>query len=223
MQERLRRGLPLRSGDLDDHSPSDSKAIVEILLEHGADPKFHAQGFEPILIVAFSRKDKSLIRHLLIAGCAPNLKSADGETPLYRAAVLGFDDLVKLLCVHGANPNLANRFGRTPLMVAVVRGHWKCVMALLAVGTIDRDATDILGCSASSEAEGRGVPLVKGVLLGGYTNLEILEAANFQQIGFKPEQCNQERAYNPNPDDIPKISKEIWHVGDWRHVMFVAF
>jgi ankyrin repeat protein len=190
MQERLRRGLPLRSGDLDDHSPSDSKAIVEILLEHGADPKFHSQGFEPILIVAFSRKDKSLIRHLLIAGCAPNLKSADGETPLYRATVLGFDDLVKLLCAHGANPNLANRFGRTPLMVAVVRGHWKCVMALLTVGTIDRDATDIFGRSASSEAEGRGVPLVKDVLLSGYTNLEILEAANFQQIGFQPEQCN---------------------------------
>ncbi|OKP03793.1 Serine/threonine-protein phosphatase 6 regulatory ankyrin repeat subunit C [Penicillium subrubescens] len=188
---------------------------VHLLVERGAnvDPTYHDTdtiGVYDLLVEKMS-------------GCAPNLKSADGETPLYRAAVLGFDDLVKLLCVHGANPNLANRFGRTPLMVAVVRGHWKCVMALLAVGTIDRDATDILGCSASSEAEGRGVPLVKGVLLGGYTNLEILEAANFQQIGFKPEQCNQERAYNPNPDDIPKISKEIWHVGDWRHVMFVAF
>jgi hypothetical protein len=107
--EKLLRGLPSGSLHFDYHSRNDPKANVEILLEHGADPKLHAQGVEPTLIAAFSRRDKSLIRHLLRAGCNPNAKSKSGETPLYRAAALGFDDLVELLCVHGANPRKMRR------------------------------------------------------------------------------------------------------------------
>ncbi|KAJ5364610.1 ankyrin repeat-containing domain protein [Penicillium cataractarum] len=163
------------------HSPSDPDVIVRILLKHGANPNFHTRGVEPILSAALSTGNKSLIRRLVKVGCDPNLQSEDGETPLYRAAAMGLEDLVQFLCAHGANPNLANRFGRTPLMVATVRGHWTCVLELLAVGTVNKDATDVFGRSASSEARLRGAPLVKNVLLDGYDNLKTLKTLDVQQ------------------------------------------
>jgi ankyrin repeat protein len=181
---RVYRGNQLRWNN----SPSEPEVIVNILIKHGADPNFHGPGVEPILFAALANGNNSLLQHLLDAGCDPNLQSEDGETPLYRAAALGLEDRIQLLCAHGANSNLANRFGRTPLMVATVRGHWKCVLVLLSVKTIQKDASDILGRSASSEAQVRGTPPVKKVLLDGHTNSKDLEALEVEQSVSKLEQ-----------------------------------
>jgi hypothetical protein len=35
---------------------------------------------------------------------------------------------------------------------------------------------------------------------------------NFQHIASKPEQYNQESAYNPNPNGVPEVSGETWEV-----------
>jgi hypothetical protein len=56
---------------------------------------------------------------LLAVGADPNVRLADGLTPLIIAAGRGLGDVVKTLLAHGADVNLKAEFGLTAYHVAV--------------------------------------------------------------------------------------------------------
>ena len=75
-----------------------------------------------------------IIRIFLAHGADPNATDEVKETPIYRAANLGYPDVAIVLLNHSADPNVANRKGHTPLHRTAMRGKAPIVPILLEHG-----------------------------------------------------------------------------------------
>jgi ankyrin repeat protein len=117
--------------------------VVEVLLEHGADPNIRDKyGATPLhyaaaldypkIVELLHKKDLSdydatplqaaaefnypeVAELLLEHGANPNIQDNDGDTPLHLAALRDYCEVVKLLLDHGADPTIRDNEGRTPL------------------------------------------------------------------------------------------------------------
>ncbi|MFD5393564.1 ankyrin repeat domain-containing protein [Streptomyces sp. NPDC127097] len=90
------------------------------------------------LISAIYADQADTVAALLRQGASPSAPAADGETPLYLAAVAGQADLVRLLLEAGATPDTESRgepgSEGLPLCAAACWGHEEVVRALLTHG-----------------------------------------------------------------------------------------
>ncbi|MGY5125471.1 ankyrin repeat domain-containing protein [Streptomyces nigrescens] len=96
------------------------------------------EALTPQLISAIYADEADKVEALLRQGASPSAPDADGETPLYLAAVSGQSDIVRLLLEAGASPDTESR-GQPgseglPLCAAACWGHEEVVRALLAHG-----------------------------------------------------------------------------------------
>ena len=91
-------------------------AVVEQLLEGGADVHVGSKaGFTPLMFAA-QQGDADSGRMLLRAGAKPNdAQPKTGLTPLMIASAMGHTKAVDVLLDNGANPNLADANGYTAL------------------------------------------------------------------------------------------------------------
>ncbi|KAI8772808.1 ankyrin repeat protein PA3287 isoform X1 [Biomphalaria glabrata] len=82
--------------------------------------------------VAVGAGDHKVVEQLLKSGADPNLRGADGMTPLAIASFWGYDTIVQLLIKNGADVNSSNKGTLwTPLHCAAFQGHGKVIMILL--------------------------------------------------------------------------------------------
>jgi hypothetical protein len=95
-----------------------SKAGVELMLHHGADPNLRtSDGLTP-LWTALLVKDFELIRLLVEKGADVNGSEPDrGDTPLHGALVQSCEDIAQYLLDHGASPDVRNKLGISPRQV----------------------------------------------------------------------------------------------------------
>lgn len=103
--------------------------ILKAILEAGArvDERFSygSRGDSTFLHVAANNDKSESVELLLAHGAQANLRDADGNTPLHRAAAVVADIKVfKLLLEHHAEPNVQNKAGETPLsMIAKAKAN----------------------------------------------------------------------------------------------------
>ncbi|KAB7507404.1 Tankyrase-1 [Armadillidium nasatum] len=117
-------------------------AIVEFLLQHGADVHAKDKGGLVPLHNACSYGHYEVTELLVRHGACVNVADLWKFTPLHEAAAKGKYDIVKLLLKHGADVNRKNRDGHTPLDL---------------VKESDQDVADILrGDSALLDAAKKG-------------------------------------------------------------------
>ena len=103
-------------------------AVIEFLLENGADPNIADEQGDTPLHCAALKADKFLVRRLLDAGADPNAKknvygSHVGDAPLHSACMLEKKDsaaCVQMLIQAGARVNVRDEMGKTPLYWAVL-------------------------------------------------------------------------------------------------------
>ncbi|MEW9521400.1 ankyrin repeat domain-containing protein [Streptomyces tubercidicus] len=97
-----------------------------------------AEALPSPLISAIYAKQASEVAALLRQGASPSAPEADGETPLYLAAVGGQSEIVRLLLEAGATPDTESRgepgSAGLPLCAAACWDHAETVRALLAHG-----------------------------------------------------------------------------------------
>jgi ankyrin repeat protein len=99
------RNLEL-SGDGNDRNVRDEAfALIERLLEAGADPNARTREYPHERRFIFPIGSVSWV-------------DLTGQTPFLRAAAAGDIEVMRLLLAHGADPNIATDAGTTPLMVA---------------------------------------------------------------------------------------------------------
>lgn len=81
---------------------------------------------------------------LLDAGADPDIRDADGNTPLILAAAEGFDAVVKCLVERDCDCDVANNFGKTALHLLAMKNHWEGIAAIAQAGG-DVDVPDANG------------------------------------------------------------------------------
>lgn len=109
---------------------------------------------EAALHIVVKRGDSKYLSFLLEQDDVdPNIKDAQGNTPLMYAVRGGYEGLVLLLLKAKANPNIANNDGDIPLMLAVTQRDVSMVRDLLSGGA-DPDKTDRAGRSPRDIAAG---------------------------------------------------------------------
>jgi ankyrin repeat protein len=90
-------------------------AVVEALIEGGADIRQRSNAGTTPLLFAVRKGDMRSVNALLAAGADVNEKRFDLATPLLVAIINGYEDLVDLLLAKGADPNAEG--GSTDLSV----------------------------------------------------------------------------------------------------------
>ena len=91
-----------------------SRALVQVLLDGGADPdKADENGLTP-LYVATQRDNIEVVKLLIECGADINRTDNKGWTPLHVAAFYGKRSIYTMLLDGGADQNMADKVGRTP-------------------------------------------------------------------------------------------------------------
>lgn len=113
--------------------------IVNLLLQHGADPLLtDVQGYN-ILHLATIDGNAFLLVLLLHQEIPVDVADRQGHTGLMWAAYKGYPACVDLFLRWGANANAVDEAGLNPLHWALVKGSLPCVQKLLEYG-VDRFA-----------------------------------------------------------------------------------
>jgi ankyrin repeat protein len=111
---------------------------------------------ETALMIAIKRRDTPWMGFLLQNGADPNLKDAEGNTPLMVAAMNAFPDGVRVMLAARAQVDMANSRGETPLIKAVHMKDSASAQFLLNAGA-DPDRTDNLAGMSARDYAARDV------------------------------------------------------------------
>lgn len=137
------------------------RAVVELLLARGADPKLAARTGATPLSAAVSMRQVEIVDRLLAAGATLEQRLPGDVTVLMLAAALGLPDVCTRLLAAGANINATDAQGLTPLHCAALFGFTtrdrRRLVALL-------DALLLAGADPDALAAGGVTPLL--LLLG---------------------------------------------------------
>ncbi len=162
-------GLVAPLSVLSEAASTGDEAVVEMLIEHGADVK--AAGFLPLVFSVFANcakcietfskgappdffniavvflapplGDARMVKTMLDRGASPNAQDPSGNTILMLAASSGAMpvDVVKTLIDHGADVNAKNPEGMTALDLAKRHGHTPVVDVLVQAGAKETKAS----------------------------------------------------------------------------------
>jgi len=137
------------------------RAVVELLLARGADPKLAARTGATPLSAAVSMRQLEIVDRLLAAGATLEQRLPGEVTVLMLAAALGLPDVCTRLLAAGANINATDAQGLTPLHCAALFG-FTCRDRRRLVALFD--ALLLAGADPEVQAAGGVPPLL--LLLG---------------------------------------------------------
>ena len=101
------------------HEEAETIAVVQTLIDAGADPHIRDENGVPPLNKAAGWGCSFLFQVFVDAGADPNTRDPQGRTSLHRAVEYGGDaEFVQLLIDAGANVNARHIYRRTPLFYA---------------------------------------------------------------------------------------------------------
>lgn len=146
----------------------DTDAVLNYLIERGADVNGKDRSMSLPLHVAVSENDIKIAALLLTAGAIPNVEDDEGKNALFEAVENGNEKMLRLLLAHGADVNHVDDDGNTPLSLSCIKGNENLCKLLLERGANCDSKDYILGNTVLMEAvEGGNPNCVKLILSQG--------------------------------------------------------
>ncbi|KAJ8120356.1 hypothetical protein O1611_g10386 [Lasiodiplodia mahajangana] len=140
-------------------SVKDGDAIVDVLLQRGADVNQKNQNGQTALHFVASKNNLEVARKLFAnkPPASSRVRDKRGQYPLHRAAAVGSTPMVKLLLENRSPLNATDVSGYTALHHAVAEGHGDTAVALLKAGaeTDKRDSDGYLALDLAPDKEVR--------------------------------------------------------------------
>ena len=118
--------------ELHDAARMGRSAVVQFLLDNGADVNAFNENRETPLHDAAKAGQKTMVELLLARGANVNAKDKEGDTALHDATKRGFKTVVEVLLANKADVNTKNSNGTTPLHEAARKGFQPIAQLLLA-------------------------------------------------------------------------------------------
>lgn len=141
---------------------------VRFLLDQGADPNAVNVAGEHAISLAVT-EDVQTLDLLIQQGAKPNVAPTSWDTPLNKAAKMGYKAAMEMLLDEGADTEITNCYGITPIQEAAARHHEEIFLRLLQLHA-DPQRLNGLGMNAldyaSQSALLRESPRIKEVLAG---------------------------------------------------------
>lgn len=168
--------------------PSVSSAMVQAILDLGANLDVTGQDRETALYIAVFNRRMDICHLLLQRGAAVDKPNGPlQETVLHLAARLDYEDIVAVLLTAKADKNVRNAKLETPLYAAAKMGHHRPVYRLLEAGA-----------NAAIGNEDHKTPLYIASEKG-YKHVVIILKANLQEMKFAMAAANAEIKSHPTP------------------------
>lgn len=150
-------------------------AIVELLLEHGAEVDAEDKEGKIPLFEAFQHKRISTMKLLLSKEPhlqLDNIRFYGGKTPLHVAIEQGNEDMLRLFLRDGAYINDKDNYGHTPLILAADQGQVSSAKILLSSGARTSLTCDG-GMTALHLAAGHGHDAIVELLLAHGADVDV--------------------------------------------------
>ncbi|HPS56821.1 MAG TPA: ankyrin repeat domain-containing protein [Spirochaetota bacterium] len=142
--------------------------MATILIAAGADPNlvdtFNSSALWNMSNSGYIEPVKVILGKFHGRGLEVDNHGSYGDTPLMRAAMMGYTDMVKLLFSKGADINAVNEYGSTALILSAAEGHTDVVSFLLQNGA-GVNASNTNGDTALIQAAYNGQKKVVEILL----------------------------------------------------------
>lgn len=135
-----------------EHGGRKDKAIIELLLDSGADINIPGSFWGTILGYAVKYKDIDEVQWILDRKADVNVPNCEKRTPLHWAVREGKDDVAKLLIKYGANVNATDKFNDTPLFDAVEQNSTALAKILLERGADPNVVSNVYKATALDKA-----------------------------------------------------------------------
>jgi ankyrin repeat protein len=170
MRELLQAGADPNATFLDGQSPlhavaiecdhlDDRLAVIDMLVESGADPNSMGEMGMTCLHFAVMAGNAVIVKHLTNSGADINARGDAGSSLIESAVCAGNMAVVEALVAAGVDVSVANETGDTPLHFAAACGHDECIRWLVSHG-------------ANTEAKGKedATPLRAAIMSGQATS-----------------------------------------------------
>eukprot|EP00741_Cyanophora_paradoxa_P009372 tig00000144_g9078.t1 len=199
-------------------------ALIDMLVEAGADPALQDARGAPALLAACKAGQEEAVRALLKLGADPHCTDTDGSTLLHVVCKQGLVSLAQALVEAGADPSsLQDARGAAALLAACKDGREDAVRALLKFGAdpLSRDAAGATPLHVACElgllkaaravleaAGGAGVDALSARDAAGRTPLQRLAGSHSRPAPAPAPALEPE-------DDLDEPHAPLWN-GLWR-------
>lgn len=145
-------------------------------------------------------QNQDFINYLIQQGADPNLRDANGDTPLFEAVSARNVVLIDSLITSGADVNHENREGKTPLYISISLGLVEPTLFLLSndasLGSarVTSEMKDFMEYLSQKDISRKQKTKLKDMIFNYYIETEIgplnriIEAGYKYEIGFTPDE-----------------------------------